>query len=340
MSGYLESLGRQLGYLLSLPERTIRSLAAVAGGTTSLLTETLFPPTLRGTTLYRIFVGDAQRFVITKIAEIQQAEPLTAGSVPEDPAYVQKKMVGGALETAGLLAMHFSPLWVFAIAGDAAAGTNVFLLRLVDQLKRNGVLQPDAQVKGLDDLLVAVQAVSNKSAAAVDTPPLSREELVKLAGEMKATYGQMFSKAANLVPRFEQIWGQIEQLAGRENVALERVLGVLTVDVASWANKGFHSVLAVGQTGADLFGEKILDSYAKTLDKVRAEGLTDYVTGHMKPFVQAAAAHFGRDRKTWTESFTETVLGGWRKPASQPENQPPPALEADNPEEQAPPSPS
>ena len=33
-----------LGYLLSLPERGIRSLAAVAGGTTLLLTETLTCP--------------------------------------------------------------------------------------------------------------------------------------------------------------------------------------------------------------------------------------------------------------------------------------------------------
>ena len=74
MSGFLESIGRQLGYMLSLPERTIRSLAAVAGGTTSLLTETLFPPVLRDTTLYRVFVGDTQRFLVTKIAEMQQGE--------------------------------------------------------------------------------------------------------------------------------------------------------------------------------------------------------------------------------------------------------------------------
>lgn len=309
MSGYLESIGRRLGYLLSLPERTIRSLAAVAGGTTSLLTDTLFPPALRDTTLYRIFVGDTQRFLITKIAEMQQAEPMAADGVADDPAYVQKKMVGGALEAAGLFAMHFSPLWVFAIAGDAAAGTNVFLQRLVEQLKQNGVLQPETQIKGLDDLLVAVQEVSNRSASVVDTPPLSREELTRLAGDMKASYGRMFSSATNLVPRFEQMWERMEQLAGRENVAIERLLGILTVDVASWAAKGFHSVLAVGQTGADLFGEKILDSYATTLEKIGDEGVTQYVSGRMKPFLQAASAHFGRARKTWTESLTGTLFG-------------------------------
>ncbi|MDM8005125.1 MAG: hypothetical protein QUV05_03095 [Phycisphaerae bacterium] len=336
MSGYIESVGRQLGYLLSLPERTIRSLAAVVGGTTSLLTDTLFPAALRDTTLYRIFVGDAQRFLVTKIAEIQQAEPMAAGATADDPAYVQKKMVGGALEAAGLLAMHFSPLWVFAIAGDAAAGTNVFLQRLVEQLKRNGVLEPETEVTGLDDLLVAVQDVSNRSAAAVDTPPLSKEELTRLASDMRASYGRMFSSVTNLVPRLEQMWDRMEKLAGRENVAIERLVGILTVDVASWAGKGFHSVLAIGQTGADLFGEKILVSYASTLEKIGQEGVAPYVSGRMKPFLEAATAHFGRAKKTWTETLTGQLLGGLgiSKPSAPPPA--PPAPEPSGPQEQAP----
>lgn len=340
MSGYLESIGRRLGYVLSLPERVIRSLAAVAGGTTSLLTETLFPPALRGTTLYRVFLGDAQHFVITRIAEIKRAGPTAEGGEAGEAADVQKKMVGGALEAAGLLALHVSPLWVFAFAGDAAAGTNVFLQRLVERLRQNGVLSPDAQVAGLDELLVAIQEVSRRSAEVVDAPPLSREDLARLASEMRACYGRMFAKATDLVPRFEQIWGRIEQVARRENIAPERVLGILAVQAASWAGTGFHSMLAAGQTGAELFGERILDGYAETLDKISAGGLKAYVTGHMQPFLQAAAAHFGRDRKTWTESLAETLLGG-RGGSAPPSGASSAAQTAESdPEQQAPPSPS
>src|SRR5512146_2323867 len=148
MSGFFDSAYKGFGYLLSLPERTIRSLAAVAGGTTSILTETLFPDALRGTTLYKIFLGDSQRFMIEKIALVHReageaGAAAVADAAPED--FVQRKIAGTALEAAGLLAMHFSPLWVFAIAGDAAAGSNEFIQRLVVQLKRNNVLQPDAQ---------------------------------------------------------------------------------------------------------------------------------------------------------------------------------------------------
>ncbi len=336
MAGFLDEIRERLGYLVSLPERTLRSLAAVAGGTTSLLTDTLFPEVLRGTTMYRIFIGDAQKFIIEKIAEVQAQQDADKGDPgASDPAYLQKKMIGGALETAGLLAMHFSPLWVFAVAGDAAAGTGAFLDRLVKHLKRNGVIAEETQVKGLTDVLEAMQAASQRSASAIDTPPLSREEINKLAEEMTSTYQNMFSSVTNLVPRLDDLWSRMERVASRENVSLERIGGILTVDVASWGKKGFGAAMAVGQTGAGLFGEKVLDSYGKTLNAVSEQGVTNYLNTRMKPFLQAAAAHFDPDRKTWTEALLtggrrEEAKPGEETPAEAPTGQESPAPQSDS----------
>jgi len=302
MSQFFQSAIRSFGYLLSVPERTVRSLAAVAGGTTSLLTDTLFPDSLRGTTLYKIFVGDAQRFVIDKVAAVRR-EVADQEPTPEVENYVQRKMVGGALETAGLFAMHFSPLWVFAIAGDAAAGTSVFLQRLTAQLKQNGVIPEDAQVTGLADLLGVVHETSRQHATAMDTPPLSREELTQLASDMMSSYQQMFTKATDLLPRMEAIWGQMQRIADRQNVSIDTLSGVLTMDVAQWAKKGIGAVLAVGQTGSDLLGENILDSYVATLDKVSEQGVTTYISEKMTPFLQCAIGHFDPSRRSWTESL-------------------------------------
>jgi hypothetical protein len=206
--------------------------------------------------------------------------------------------------------MHFSPLWVFAIAGDAAAGSGAFLARLVEQLKRNGVLPPEADVGGLADLLAAIQDTARQSAIAVDTPPLSREELTKLASDMTGTYGRMFGNAANLLPRLETLWTQMERIASRDNVSMEKLGGILSIDVAQWGRKGIGAVLAVGQTGADLFGEKILDSYSRTLETIVKEGMTAYLDRRMGPFLQAAADHFDPQRRTWTESLVGRWLGG------------------------------
>lgn len=302
MSRLIDAFREQLSYMLSLPERTIRSLAALAGGTTSLLSETLFPEALRGTTLYKVFIGDAQRFMVDKVAQVQREAGADPGEA-QPPDYVQRKMVGSALETAGLFAMHLSPLWVLALAGDAAAGSGVFLNRLVEQLKRNGVVPEDTQVNGLTDLLAAMQETTRKSASAIDTPPLSADELSKLATDMTSSYRQMFSKATNLVPRLDDLWVRMENVANKEHISLERLGGILSVDLAGIGRKGFGAFMAVGQTGADLFGENILENYARTLDTINAEGVSSFLGTRLKPFLQAAADAFDPNRKSWTESL-------------------------------------
>jgi len=307
MSSLFETMRKQFSYLVSLPERTIRSLAALATGTTNLLTESLFPESLRGTTVYKIFIGDAQKFVMEKVAEVQRE---ATEEPPSDPRYLHRKMVGGALETAGLFAMHVSPLWIFAIAGDAAAGSRVFLNRLVEQLKRNGVIDENMQVTKLDDLLMAMHETSRSGATAVDTPPLSRAEVEKLADEMMDHYGNVFSKATGLLPKLDDLWSQMERLASRDNVSLERLEGILSLDVLDYGRRGVGAALAVGQTGTTLFGEQILDSYAVTLEKMNKAGVMNYVGEEMKPFFDAAMGHFSPGRKTWTDSVTDLFFGG------------------------------
>lgn len=303
MANLFDTFRDRLGYLLSLPERTIRSLAAMAGGTTTLLTDTLFPDALRGSSLYKLFIGDAQNFLITKVAQIQAERPALdeLGATRDD--YIQRKMIGGALETAGLFAMHFSPLWVFAIAADAAAGSNTFLQRLAAQLKANNVLPNDMEVGSLTELLEAVQDSSRRSATAIDTPPLSRAEIGQLADELTSSYKQVFASATNLLPRMEQIWGQMEYLSDRENISMERLTGILTVDTAEWARKGACAVLSVGQTINGLVGEKILDGYSRSLNTIATTGITEYFNQHMCKFMQAAANHFSPQQKTWTQSL-------------------------------------
>ncbi len=302
MDEMINAIRRQFGYMLSLPERTIRSLAAVASGTGALLTESLFPDTVRDSTFYKFFIGDMQRFVTEQIAQIPPEPGSASADAAGSPDFMQRKVVGSALETAGLFAMHVSPLWVFALAGDAAAGSTVFLNRLVEQLKNNGVIPKHTEINGLTDLLAAVQEASRRSASVVDTPPLSREELSRLASDMTQSYRQMFSKATNLVPRLDDLWTRLNALASRENISLERLSGAMAVDVADMGKRGIGVVLAFGQTGADLVGEKILTSYAKTLEAMTQQGVSNYISTKMRPFLRTALSHFDPDRASWTET--------------------------------------
>ena len=294
---FFETARQRLMYTLSLPERAIRSLAALVGGTSILLAETLFPKSLRGTTTYKITIGLMQQFIIERVAGMKNGDDHT--QLGED--FVQRKMAGTALEAAGLLTMGYSPLWVFAILGDAAGGSKVFLNRLVKYLKENDVVTEEIEAAELVDVLEAVQEASIKSASTIDTPPLSREELSDLANEMKFSYGRVFKSTTNLMPRLEAIWKNMEQLALRENISIERLVGIMTVDAAIWSKKGVGIAVATGQTGAELFNEKILDSYRKTLAMTSEQGIDEYLSSHMRPFMQSARAHFDPTQKTWTE---------------------------------------
>ena len=283
-------------YLLSLPERALRSAAALVGGTTLLLTETLLPDVLKETTTYRLTIGDMQRFLITRLAEMQPEEQAFQERMSD--AYLRKKVVGSTLEAIGLLTMRFSPVWVFAIAGDAAGGSKVFLYRLTDNLKANDVIAQDASPESLAELLNAMQTASFASAAAIDTPPLSGDELVVVADDLTSDYGRIFSNSQSLLSRFDIIWSKMEQVALQEDISIEHLSGVMTTNAAALAKTG----LAFGKTGTELFGENILDSYAQTLDGISREGVGSYFSRNFLPFLQTAVAHLDPNKTTWTES--------------------------------------
>ena len=298
-NSFSDKVRQHLHYSLSLPERTVRSLSAVAGGTTALLTETLLPESMRQTHFYDLTLGWVQQFVIVRMAgmESELAEEEADGG----DEVTKRKMAGTVLSGAGLCAVGFSPLWVLAIAGDAAGGSKVYLNRLTENLKENGLMDEDAQPTELVDVLEAAQAASRKGAGAVDTPPLSREELSEVANELKASYGQAFKKTGNLMPELDGIYDNMTQLASRDNISVERLSGIMTVDAISRGKKSGHKVVVAGQTGAQLFDEKILDSYRKTLAGVSEQGADNYVRDHFQPFLKSAKSHFDSSRMTWTE---------------------------------------
>jgi hypothetical protein len=299
-----------LEYLVSLPERTLRSGAALLGGASLLISETLLPDVLKETTTYRVTLGDLQRFLILKVGEVHKQAPFISGMLGGDQVekrilsddFLRKKLAGNVLEAAGLLTIRFSPLWIFAIAGDAAGGSKVFLERLVTHLKANGVINQDADPQSLTDLLDSVQSASYKSATAVDTPPLSRTELSALAQELTDSYGGMFARGQALLPRFESLQDRMAAVAEEEDASMEEVSGAMALDLASLQAAGGRAATALGQTGSELFGERILNSYTKTLDEIARQGWASYLNKLMTPFLQAAAAHLDPNTLTWTES--------------------------------------
>jgi len=286
-------------YLLSFPERAIRSAAALVGGTSLLLTETLLPDVIRSTTTYRVLIGDLQKTLITRVAQVQLAGDSTETAITDE--YMQKKLVGTSLEAIGLLTIRFSPVWALAIIGDAAGGGQVFLGRLSQNLKANGIIDAQSAPKSVTELLAAIQNAAHASVRAIDTPPLTGAELTAVTDELAASYGDMGSKSQQILSRINLIGTRMEEVAGDQDLSYEQVGGIMTVDAVSLSQSTLGAGLALSQTSGELFVEQILSSYGRTLDRISQQGPGAYLSESMTPFLEAALNHLDPGRSTWTE---------------------------------------
>lgn len=291
-----------LGYAVSLPERMVRSLVAVAGGASKIVTDHVLPRSLRKSRTYAAIVGNAQRFIIERVAEVEGVYSAEGGGLPED--YVPRKIAGNVVEAAGIFSVHLSPLWVFAIAADVAEGSRVYLNRLTDELRRDGVIDATLEVKKLDDLLDAMTHASEKSSQVFDAPPLGKDDVLKLRDQLVSGYGNVFTRVTDLMPRLDSLWNQMTAVAGPEG--LTKLAGVMSMDLERVGGKAVGSLFAVGKVTGGLLGETILDQYAETLGRVQQQGLVASVDEATRPYVRAFSKQYSRAQKSWTER-----LLGW-----------------------------
>jgi hypothetical protein len=311
------------GYTLSLPERFARSIAAALGGTSKLVTDTLIPEPLRKTGAYTAIVGNAQRFIIERIADVQGVyEKEAGGALPDD--YVPRKIAGNVVDAVGMFSMHLSPLWVFAIATDVAQGSRVYLNRLVGELKEKNVISQDANIDKLDDLLDSLGQAGSRTAQVFDSPPVDLEQIKTLRDQLTGGYSNVFKKTTNLLPRIDTLWKSMESVAKRDGVAVDSIVGLMTIDLGKTAGQAVDAAFAVGHVTSDLLSETILDSYGKSIERIQREGAIACLEQAAAPYVSAIGSHLRSDKESWTEKAMNKMFRWWSPEEVKPDTPPPP----------------
>ncbi|MDA0278989.1 MAG: hypothetical protein O3C29_00880 [Proteobacteria bacterium] len=296
---YLDRLNHYLALSFSLPERLARALGSLIGGSTLLLTKTLIPSAVKNSNSYRFTFGMFQTFLIKNVAQLDDFQ--TDTELQEH--FLNRKLLGTSLEAAGLLTMHLSPVWIFAIASDAAKGGQVFLNRLVHHLKEHDVIAEDSNPESLEQVLLSIHDMGRLGATAIDTPPLTMLEVEELAAQLRESTASLRKNSANLLPRFEAIWNQISQVASQENLSTEQVLGMLSVSAASIDQTSVGTAGALGKTGFYFLDEIILNDYKETLADISDTGSLGYMQQNMQPFVQNAQSHFNFKNETRSQTW-------------------------------------
>lgn len=268
-------------YLVSLPERTIRAGAALAGGLVAETANVLVPNALRRTRLYQAIVARLLRITIELIGDVQGVLPADDLPVRE---LLARKTAGNVVELAGVLTLGWSPLWLLAGAADLSGGTRVYLQTLTAELKSSRLLPPSVDISSVDELLAALEETSGVAATTVDLPPLNLAAL--------RTSWQTLREQAGTLPdanSLATLFGQLQQVAAREQRSILEV----------------SSLVAAGaiRAGLQLGNVHLYQYYREALQTIVAEGLLVYLQRVTGPYVKRAIRHYHPTALTYTERY-------------------------------------
>src|SRR5580698_7633373 len=123
-------------FLVSMPERVVRSAAALAGGLIREIGDVSVPSAVRRTKTYQMMVDIALRFMIEQVGEVKGVYPSGA-----------------------------------ALADVSGAGRHI-VQEIADALKLEGLLAGDAKFENVDQLLEGLEQTASQVADLCNAPPL------------------------------------------------------------------------------------------------------------------------------------------------------------------------
>jgi hypothetical protein len=291
-------------YVVSLPERVVRSASALAGGLLHEIGEATLPPAVRRTRLYRSMVEAILRFLIEQVGQVEGVFP-AEGKLAED--FLLRRTAGNGIELIGILTFRASPVWVLAALADLSGAGAHIIREIGESLKKEGLLSADSAPASMEELLAGLESAAGRTAEAINTPPLDVAELRReWLSIRKAWFGLPADK---LVPaeRIESIWTRLSATAGRLQRPVFDLSSLVALSTVTRLPEGFvwfgRSTKVAASRAAGLFTEQVLDHYTQTLDSIGQQGLAQWWAAEFRPYLAAAASQFSPTRRAWSEGI-------------------------------------
>lgn len=295
-------------YGLSLPERALRSASGVAAGALRESASLLVPQAFQSSKTYNVLIRQMLDFLSEDVGGVQRNEQ--SGGPPKVENFVARKAVGNFLDLAGLATLHLSPLMLLAIVSDVAYGTQAYLKELADDLKRQGVIDPESTIDHVDDLLQAIAGTAQTAATALDTPPLSVEGLKQTIDQTRQAAGSI--DPTKVIPQAEiqRLWTEIHQTAACQGVHPLAVSSAMTLySLGKIATLGQGALSTVRVTGS-LFDRHVIQHYTDALADIRSRGIYASLAETSRPYVDAVWQNFSTSKTTITEDLVSGRLIG------------------------------
>ena len=310
----VDSVYKYLMYGLSLPERTVRSSAAMIGGVINESATLLVPQAFRDSTTYRKFVQQMMDMVNEDVGGVKK-QPVDDAEQPEGSSgrvenYVAKKTVGTFLDLAGMATLHLSPITLLAITSDLAYGSTTYLKALSDELKKEGVIAEDSTIGNTAELLEAVAKASAETTDQLDTPPLSVEGLRETIQQTRERLAEI--DPTQILPQSEikQMWDDMQGLADKEHVNLFEISSAMTMYSLNQVTTATKGALTTVRVTGNLLDEHIFDHYWQGAAKIGGEDIYSVAAESGQPYLDALWYNFSSDRPTLTEDIVSGKMIG------------------------------
>ena len=269
-------------FLVSLPERAVRVIAATLGGVLHETFELTLPRVVRGSRLYEATAKNLLRVTIELVGGVEARVEVQNEFEPDPGRLAMRKGAGNVVELGSIAAFGFSPLWILAAVADVSHGSRVYLDAFVAELVRAGALPEGSSPGSVDDLLGALEGVSGTTARLVDIPPLELRALRESLDDIRRDTASLPSP-----DELAGVYDGLRQAARREGTSLLEVS--VGVGLAF-----FNSARHVGR-------QHVLDPYREDLAPVRDEGLGAYARRVSRPYAEAVKRHFDTGEPSLTE---------------------------------------
>lgn len=305
------ALMRIVNYSASLPERTLRSASALAGGLVRESAGWVIPSAFRNSKSYSIFVQQMLDFVVNDVGGVRRVLSTNKADAPPEQVDLARKTVGNLLDMTAFATFHLSPITVLAVFSDVAYGSKVYLQELSDRLKEQGIIDPDTTIDGAADLIGALEQVSGKAVGMFDQPPISVDGLRKTIEETQQAIQDVNPTKLLPVSEIDQLWTQMELAAKEQNASIWDVSATMSI-------VALNNIQAVGQgtivsleIAGNMFTEHIVQHYWSGLREIERDGLIATLSRSSEPYIEAVWTNFAVDRKTWTEQLLSGELLRW-----------------------------
>lgn len=298
-------------YLLSLPERLLRSGLGLGAGIAKEIGEVVLPEGVRRTRLYSNLVDTTLRFLIEQVGGVEGSYS-TEEPLPDD--FLKRRTAGNVIEALGIVAFRASPVWVLAALADVCGMGRQLIPEIAASLKEQRLLDSETQFTSVDQILDGLESTSSRLAGTINTPPL---DVATLRQEWQALREEARGLAPAALPSREAVtgvWRQLQSEAERQKRSVFETSSMMAVSAVKSLPEGARWLSASALVGASRTGEivvdALLDHYRSTLDDIRDVGFATFAARQLGPYVRAAVGQFSPERVTLTEQFLARTTKG------------------------------